>query len=86
MLKTVLPAIGINALGWVYVCGLSFVPAPATGIIAFIPLFFDGLLHHYCSLPSLFFATPGKEADEIKDFHLIKNLCLANAFGLIFVP
>ena len=32
----VLPASGINALGCVYVCGRSFVPAPATGIIAFM--------------------------------------------------
>ena len=32
----VLPAIGINAFGCVYVCGRSFAPAPATGIIAFI--------------------------------------------------
>ena len=32
----VLPAIGIKALGWVYVCGLSLAPAPATGMIAFI--------------------------------------------------
>jgi hypothetical protein len=37
-----LPASGINALGWVYVCGLSFVPAPATGIIAFIDHCLDG--------------------------------------------
>ena len=36
MLRIVLPANGIKALGWVYVCGLSFVPAPATGMIAFI--------------------------------------------------
>jgi hypothetical protein len=35
-LKIVLPAIGIKAFGWVYVCGRSFAPAPATGIIAFI--------------------------------------------------
>jgi hypothetical protein len=26
---------GIKALGWVYVSGRNFVPAPATGIIAF---------------------------------------------------
>ena len=32
----VFPARGIRALGCVYVCGLSFVPAPATGIIDFI--------------------------------------------------
>ena len=32
----VFPASGINALGCVYVCGRSFVPAPATGMIAFI--------------------------------------------------
>ena len=46
MLKTVLPASGINALGCVYVCGRSFVPAPATGIIAFIQYYFDGLQLH----------------------------------------
>jgi hypothetical protein len=45
MLRIVLPAIGISALGCVYVWGLSFVPAPATGIIAFIDHFFDGLTH-----------------------------------------
>ena len=32
----VLPASGINALGCVYVWGRSLVPAPATGIIAFM--------------------------------------------------
>jgi len=31
-----LPASGISAFGWVYVCGRNFVPAPATGMIAFI--------------------------------------------------
>lgn len=36
MLKMVLPASGINALGCVYVWGRSLVPAPATGIIAFM--------------------------------------------------
>jgi hypothetical protein len=29
----------MSALGCVYVCGRSFVPAPATGIIAFITIF-----------------------------------------------
>ncbi len=33
--RIVLPAIGIKALGWVYVKGRNLVPAPATGIIAF---------------------------------------------------
>ena len=28
----------------------------------------------------------GKEADEIKDFQLIKNLTHANRYTLIFVP
>jgi hypothetical protein len=36
----VLPAIGINAFGCVYVWGRNFVPAPATGIIAFIFVLF----------------------------------------------
>ncbi len=34
-LRMVLPAIGIKALGCVYVSGRSFVPAPATGMMAF---------------------------------------------------
>ena len=33
--KIVLPAMGIRALGCVYVSGRNLVPAPATGIIAF---------------------------------------------------
>ena len=37
--KIVFPASGISALGCVYVCGRSFVPAPATGMIAFIRIF-----------------------------------------------
>ena len=41
MLSIVLPAKGIRALGWVYVWGRNFVPAPATGIIAFIALVFN---------------------------------------------
>jgi hypothetical protein len=36
MLSTVLPARGISAFGCVYVWGRSLVPAPATGIKAFI--------------------------------------------------
>jgi hypothetical protein len=32
----VFPAKEIRALGWVKVCDLSFVPSPATGMIAFI--------------------------------------------------
>jgi hypothetical protein len=30
------PATGTKAFGWVWVCGLSRLPMPATGIIAFI--------------------------------------------------
>ncbi len=35
----------MSALGWVYVCGRNLVPAPATGIIAFIS--FVKVVHFY---------------------------------------
>ena len=36
----VCPAKGINAFGCVYVCGRNLVPAPATGIMAFMECLF----------------------------------------------